>query len=95
MKNLVDLKSHDKRDKLPYTVICINDTKLISAEIFRGEKFARGCRVAYNGKGELILNAFHIAEFEEGWYKIGHFDSILINLSSNHITRLTSSTIFL
>ena len=75
-----------------YIKICINDTKLISAEHYtKGEKLASGCGILVShGDGVLSLSLLSIAEFQKGWYKIRDSSIHQIDLSSNHITRLTS-----
>ena len=72
--------------------ICIKDSILISVEHYTvGEKLTSGCSTsAFYRRGFLYLNAFRIALFQKGWYKLRCSSIHHIDLSLNHITRLTS-----
>ena len=72
--------------------ICIEDTKLISAEHYtEGEELPSGCRTdKFCADGFLHLNSSRIAGFQKGWFKLENSFVHHIDLSGNHITRLTS-----
>ena len=103
--NPVDAKTNNKRDvSLPFDAnevslpsnqtikFCISYTKLISVEYYtEGEKLSSDCSTVTNYANSLLsLSSLGIAEFQEGWYKLGDSDRYNIDLSLNHITHLTS-----
>ena len=70
---------------------CIDDSELISVEYYtEGEKLAPGCSNVIYDSGILRLSSLRIAKFQKGWYKLGDFHEIHIDLSSNNIISLTS-----
>ena len=72
--------------------ICLNDTKLISSEYYtEDEKLESDCGIVRShSDGVLFLGLLRIAEFQKGWYQLQDSSIHHIDLSSNHITRLTS-----
>ena len=90
---ITDLCQYVLYDYSTQIKICINDTKLMSAEHYtKDEKLASGCSIrTLEANRILSLNSLGIAEFQKGWYKLRDSTLNHIDLRGNLITRLTSA----